>query len=457
MLQAENFKVIATQGLGRSNNMTARTMTVFKDALYVGTSCAKVVDADDATRIWRYDFKTEDWTLAYESPLIDWTVRADVPDLQVVRHVRGVDLTKLSSIRRRDGARVPRDNGFRSMCVFQGRSDSELTFYATTMSRTGTIFLRSEDGSTFEQVSEPGLGNPDIYSYRGLTAFNGWLFASPTGTVTDTYLDRNLAPEPLVYVSNDPASGQWVPASEPSFGDPGNEAIYGLCVAHDRLYAGTANAERGFQLWQTYAEGEPPFEWHSVIVDGGGAFNFNMALTAMVEFKGYLYVGSGITGLGHDTVHDVGPASAELLRVRPDGTWDLIAGRVRFTPDGLKVPIAMLGPGLGDFYNSVVWSLGVHKGVIYLGTHQWEGIRSVQINANEIVGGYQIWGSADGEKWVPILEDGNGNPAQIGVRALASTDYGFFVGTHNQCKLFELMARGRKLDLEPGFQVLVGR
>src|SRR4249920_2558455 len=111
MLQAENFKVIATQGLGRSNNMTARTMTVFKDALYVGTSCAKVVDADDATRIWRCDFKTEDWTLAYESPLIDWTVRADVPDLQVVRHVRGVDLTKLSSIRRRDGARVPRDNG----------------------------------------------------------------------------------------------------------------------------------------------------------------------------------------------------------------------------------------------------------------------------------------------------------------------------------------------------------
>src|SRR5271155_4332525 len=102
MLQAENFQVIAREGLGRSNNMTARTMSLFKRALYVGTSCAKVINADDAPRIWRYDLQNETWTLAYESPLVDWTVRAGVPDLQVIRHIRGVDVTKVSASRNQD-------------------------------------------------------------------------------------------------------------------------------------------------------------------------------------------------------------------------------------------------------------------------------------------------------------------------------------------------------------------
>jgi hypothetical protein len=458
MLRAENFKVIARQGLGRSANMTARTMSVFKGALFVGTSGARVSSSDDAPRIWRYQPETECWSIAYEAPLIDWTPRADVPDLQVVKHIRGADPSRISPARR-DGTRVPRDSGFRSMCVFQGIADSAPALYVTTMSRTGSVFLRSEDGSRFEQVGEPGLGNRDVYSYRGLTSFNGRLFASPAGTLTDTYFDRNLAPEALVYVTDDPSSGKWFRASEPGFGDPGNEAVYSLCAAHDRLYAATANPERGFQLWQTYAEGDPPYEWHPVILDGGGAFNHNLAAATMVEFKGQLYVGSGITGLGYHAVHDIGPASAELMRVRPDGTWDLIAGRVRFTPDGLKVPLSLLGPGFGDFYNSVIWSLGVHKGVIYLGTHQWEGIRAVQINANDVIGGYQIWGSTDGEKWIPVLEDGHGNPGQIGVRSLASTPFGFFVGTHNQSGLLELIARRqrRRLNLEPGFQVLLAK
>src|SRR5262249_32526162 len=147
---------------------------------------------------------------------------------------------------RREGTRVPRDSGFRSMCVFQGCSDSAPALYVTTMSRTGSVFLRSEDGSRFEQVSEPGLGNQDVYSYRGLTSFNGRLSAWPPGILPATYFARNLAPEALVYVSDDPASGKWFRASEPGFGDPGNEAVYCLCAAHDRLYAGTANPDRGF-------------------------------------------------------------------------------------------------------------------------------------------------------------------------------------------------------------------
>jgi hypothetical protein len=458
IIAANDFSVIGHGGLGRAANSTAHAMAFFRGALYLGTSAGSVSGADDAPGIFRYDPQANKWTSVYESPLIARTVRADVPDMNIIKHFAG-NTEGLMARKRANSGPVPRDSGYRSMCIFQGASDPEPALYVSTMSRTGGLILRSIDGKTFQQVGSDGLFNKDIYSFRGLTGLKGRLFVSSVGTVTDQHLDRNIAPEARVYVTDDPVKGKWVPASEPGFGDPDNEAVYGLYTAHDRVYAGTANPERGFQLWQSFAEGDPPFDWQPVILDGGGAYNHNMAISAMVEFKGDLYIGSGITGLGYDTVHDVGPASAELIRLRPDGSWDLIAGRMRFTSDGLKVPLSLLGPGLGDFYNSVIWALGVHDGAIYLGTHQWEAFRSLQVNANSVVGGYQLWGSTDGEKWVPVLEDGNGNPAQIGIRTLRSTPFGFCVGTHNQSRIINRLGRLLRpdIDFEAGLQVLVGR
>jgi hypothetical protein len=459
IIEGSQFRVIAREGLGRIANSTAHAMAFFGGALYVGTSSSNVSGADDTPGIYRYEIEADKWTTVYEPPLVERTARADVPDLNLAKHFQGIDMEVFSARRRADSSSVPRDAGYRSMCIFQGRSDSRPALYASTMSRTGGRILRTFDGEKFEQVGDSGLFNKDIYSFRGLTGLNGQLFVSPAGTVTDKHLDRNLAPESRVYVTDDPAGGKWVPASEPGFGDPDNESVYCLYTAHNYLYAGTANPERGFQLWRTSAKGEPPFRWDPVIFDGGGAFNHNMAISAMAEFKGDLYIGSGITGLGYDTVHDVGPASAELIRVRPDGTWDLIAGRMRFTPDGLKVPLSMLGPGLGDFYNSVVWALCVHDDAIYLGTHQWEAVRSLQVNPQNIVGGYQLWGSTDGEIWLPVLEDGNGNPAQLGIRTLESTPHGLFVGTSNHSRLIHMLGRRKIPDInyEAGLQVLWGR
>jgi hypothetical protein len=263
----------------------------------------------------------------------------------------------------------------------------------------------------------------------------------------------------LIYTSDDPRTGHWVAAAETGFGDPSNLAVYTLRPAFGRLYAGTANPDRGFQLWQTEARGEPPFDWSPVMVDGAGAFNYNYAVCSMAEFKGALYVGGGITGFGYDKTHDVGPASCELLRVYPDGKWDLIAGQMRFTPDGLKVPLSLLGPGLGDFYNSVFWSMGVHNDVLYVGTHQWEAFRCLQLKSPQIVGGYQLWASADGKKWTPVLEDGRGNPGDVGIRTILSTPHGLFVGSSNHAKLFNVLGRRRRseFDYPNGFEVLLGR
>jgi len=457
IIDAAGFRVVAANGLGRPSNTSTRSMAYFRDALYVGTSSGNVSGSDDRPRILRYDPEGDTWTTVYESPLVEADARSFVPDLNLIMAAKAREQRHGRRQRNTTGP-VPRDVGFRSMHVFQGRSDKEPALYAATMSRPGGIILRSEDGETFSQIGEVGLGNRDLYSFRGLTSFDGRLFTSPAGTVTDEWLDRNIAPEAKVYVTDDPASGKWAEASEIGFGDPANYAIYALSTAHGYLYAGTANPERGFQLWRTAAKGDPPFTWEQIVVDGAGAYNLNLAAATMTEFNGALYVGSGITGFGYDTVHDIGPASAELIRVHANGSWDLIAGRMRFTKQGLKVPLSLLGPGLDDFYNSVVWALGVHDGVLYLGTHQWEAFRSVEVNAPQVVGGYQLWGSEDGENWQVLIEDGNGNPADIGVRTLASTPFGLVVGTHNQSRLLKLLGRRRRsgVDFPDGCSVLLG-
>jgi len=449
MLTADRFIAVASGGLGRESAITAHSMAYFRGHLFLGTTCPNPVEAKDAPRILRYDFETGDWQTVYEAPLVEPVGRQLVPDRT---------LGELSTLRR-GKVPLPRHSGYRSMCVFQGKSDDEPALYVSTLSRSGAEILRSADGETFEPVGEPGLGDPDIYSFRGLVALNGRIFASPVGMVTDEFLDRNHGRDAKVYVSDDPRNGNWLPAAEPGFGDATNLAVYTLRPALGRLYAGTANPDRGFQLWQTEANGSPPFEWTRVLVDGAGAFNHNLAVCAMAEFKGALYVGSGITGFGYDNFHDVGPASCELLRVYPDGKWDLIAGQMRFTPDGLKVPLSLLGPGFGDFYNSVIWSMGVHNDVLYAGTHQWEAFRCLQIDAPDIVGGYQLWGSIDGENWTPVIEDGRGNPTDLGIRTIQSTPHGLFVGSSNHARLFNIMARRRRseFDFPQGLEVLLGR
>ncbi len=453
VLSADRFSAIGSGGLGRESSITAHSMAYFRGSLYLGTGCADPVEAKDAPRILRYDSAVGKWLTVYESPLIDPSPRSHVPDLRTGKAPAG--LAKFH----RNPALLPRDTGYRSMCVFQGATDDAPALYISTMSRTGGLILRSADGQTFESVSAPGFGDPDIYSFRGLVAFGDRIFASAAGVITDEFLDRHIGREAKIYVSDDPRTGHWVAAAETGFGDPSNLAVSAIGLAFGRLYAGTANPDMGFQIWQTEAQGSPPFDWVPVLIDGAGGFNQNYAVGAMAEFNGALYVGSGITGFGYDTVYDVGPASCELLRVFPDENWDLIAGRMRFTPDGLKVPLSLLGPGLGDFYNSMICSLAIHEHVLYLGTYQWEAFRCLEIDASDIVGGYQLWASVNGETWTPVIDDGRGNPTALGVQTIQSTPDGLFAGSSNHSRLFSTLANPSRPrpDFPQGLEVLLGR
>jgi len=458
VLSAEDFEVLAEKGLGRDSNAVAHSMVEFEGRLYVGTTVPAPRENEALPRIVVFDPKTGEWETAYESDFVDCGSRAHSSDVQLLR---GDGPSRRN--RQQTGSTIlPCDFGYRSMIVYQGKSDKKPCLYATSMSLLGGRILRSEDGQHFESVAEPGLGNSEVLSFRSLTEVNGKLYTAPVGTINDEFLDRNMAPESLVYVTSDPASGKWEVACEPCLGDTNNESIFALGACGDYLYAGTGNPKRGFQVWRTKGAGKAPFKWECILDQGAYRYGLNFSAASLIEFNGALYIGGGITGFGYDKPNDIGPAAAEMIRVNEDGSWDLIFGEARFTPDGLKIPLAGAGPGLDDPYDSVTWSMAVHDGALYFGTHNWKPFSTVShTKESRPEGGYNVWGSADGEDWSLVLTGQDSNPCETGVRTLCSTKDGLYVGTFNHTRLVRVLGalhgyEGNLDEFSDGFSVLRG-
>ncbi len=439
MLNPDNFEKLIDGGFGHPGSTLAHSMTAFMGYVYVGTSSPSTKSPENRARILRFDLAKEDWATVWESPVFKMDDRIKARSTWLSTGGGGG--------RRRQEAeseKMGRDFGLRSMAVFQGTSDKTPCLYVGTMSIWGGMILRSEDGLNFEPVASPGLGDDTVMSFRALTVLGDQIFVTPVGTITEDRIDRNLAPRALIYVTKDPASGNWSEANVPEFGDAANKGVFSMAAAHGFVYAGTGSPTRGFQLWRTDAKGKAPFSWERVLVDGAFRFNHSLSTGAMAEFNGDLYVGSGIPGFGVDIDNDVGPSAAELLRVRADKSWDLIMGEPRFSPEGLKVPFSAMGPGFDNPYNSVIWAMAVHKGTLYAGTHNWEpNAWAMERGSTAIKGGYELWASEDGDSWTKVMDQGGGNSMGCGVRTLLSTENGLFVGTLNHTKLITFQAKLR--------------
>jgi len=444
IFKESDFRLIGSDGLGNHRAKVAHAMAWFKDALYLGCTHHRGEGPQDRARILRYTRATEQWDEVLVSPLVPADERATPKDI-----------LRPKNRARQVADEVPLYRGFRSMAVYQGSTDKAPALYASTICHWGARILRSTDGEHFEEVPVPETGDHDVLSFRSLVEFKGRLFTAPTGAIKDGYLDRNFSGDPMAYVSDDPSNGRWQPAMAPGCGEPQNSSISRLAVFNGHLYASFGNFERGFQLWKTDGEGTPPFNWTQVLSDGAWRYNLNETAPTMMEFQGALYVSSGLPGLGRDDANDVGPAAAELLRINADDSWDLIAGTPRFTPDGFKVPFAAMGPGFGDFCNSLVWSMAVHDGALYLGWHHWGAFSNAK--RGRLHGGFQVWASEDGENWQPVTLDGFGDPFEIGVRTMLSTPIGLILGTSNHQEIARLLRRqGLDVDLNGGMEVWAG-
>ena len=438
----KDFHLIAHGGFGDGLNNYAHSMSWFNDHLYVATmrgnfplmkkrlpiamdpwpvECPEnPFDLDLCAEIWRYNLHEGSWERVLKAPKITGS----------------------------DGQPIPREIAYRGIVVYRADEDAAPALFVSTWSPAkgpGPLLLRSEDGRKFVPTCEPGLIGLPVTTIRSLTQFKGRLFTTPAGSRGG---NTNVSAHSVVYESKDPANGQWRPVSEFGFGQLGNKGIFEMTAFGDHLYAGTFNLE-GYQIWRTMAEGEVPYRWEKIIEYGAYRGALNQCACSMYPFKGALYVGSGIQGGGIDRQHNIGPAPPELIRIFPDGHWDLLVGDARQTPDGYKNPLSGYLPGFDNFFNGYFWRMCEHNGWLYLSTFNWScalcyanrqswpqafadiinklGVQFVM----DRLSGFDLHRSFDGENWVPVTTNGMGNPYNMGLRTMSSTPFGLFIGTAN--------------------------
>jgi hypothetical protein len=478
-LRRADFLRIGAGGLGDGHNSYAHSMQWFRGRLYLGTTrsnlcmlrvqsayralpleiwpveCPETTEGlyelDRRAQIWAWDPATGGWEMVLRAPLVEGT----------------------------DGRPVPREIGYRSMAVHRAPGEAEPALYVSTWApgrAPGGLILRSDDGRQFRALTPHGIIDPPFSTTRSLTPFQGRLHFAPTAQRGSDGSQQNSA-LPLVFAAADPAANDWRPVCEPGFGEAANQGIFSLAATETTLYAGTLNLG-GLQLWATQG-GEPPYRWRKLIDRGAGRGPLNQAVASMQPFRGALYLGTGIQGGGQDRVNGIGPAAAEILRVNPDDSWDLIVGDRDDRTTPARAPLSGLRAGFGQFCNGYIWAMGVHDGWLYAGSYDWSVMlrwarrdqgpprlrRLLDLLGHDSVvaaeGGADLWRTADGENWLPVTRDGFGNPCNWGIRNLVSTPAGLFVGTANVFgpRVATRSAQGWRYEDNPagGLEVWLGR
>ena len=457
----EDFKLLASRGFevavdgahseGSVQNDYAWSMAWFKGKLYVGTG--RFV-ADPATgvptggQIWAYtpggaDGATGTWALAYEAPNL------------------------LS---------LPREFGYRWMTsrTFRG---TEYLFVSTLGPLQGNI-LYTADGVTFQPVSRAGFPTPAI-GFRTMVCFTEAsgktvLVTTPVGRFgTAENFDSDRTDNPIVLANDDPVRDTgWRNYSPLRMGDPTNDAFFSMQSAGGWLYAGVMNEVTGAQLWRT--RGCPNTRqncaptWTKVIDRGGGRPPKDDGIVANSTFADMVAHGSDLYLALSRPALQLAAVTAELWRLRTDATFEVMIGAPRVNvgsnpalPANLHCghpledldgsggandcpPTTRQGAGYGivgsaqagypDGVQLYFWRL-FHYGYsaaaaplgdnrLYMGTLQ--GIRGGLSTF-----GFDILASADGVGWTTVSRNGLGNWQQQGMRSIAASPYGLFVGgTH---------------------------
>lgn len=448
-LGPHDFRAIARNGINDPLNSYPHSMTWFNDRLIVGTTRSNLC----LFKVSKISKKLDRWPVecpeyVYEQDMrarvLQWDAGADVPG----QPGSGWTETFASPLIDAKGEVLPREIGYRAMCVFQGKNDAKPHLYAATYTPArgqGARILRSGDGASFDVVPMPAAFGENVTTLRLIVPFKGKLYTSPTGTSGGNV---NAMGNATIFATDDPMGGEWEAVNPPSFGDSRNLGIFEMIAAGDWLYAGTGNPD-GFQIWRTRAEGPAPYKWDRVLQKGGWRGALNQGVASFCYHNGVVYAGSGIQHGGIDRANRIGPAGPELIRIYENGEWDLVMGRERDTPEGMKVPLSGFAPGFNSMFNGYLWRMESHDGWLYAGTFDWTTMLRYseaqewpkpfqklleRYGVDEVIklrGGADLYRSRDGENWLPVTTQGMGNPYNYGVRTLQSTPHGLAVGFVN--------------------------
>lgn len=169
------------------------------------------------------------------------------------------------------------------------------------------------------------------------------------------------------------------------------QGVTQAAVQGERLVVAVADAESGFSLWATPLE-RPDAGWRCLLERGAERYVHNREVFALCPLGERLYLAAGTAP------EQRRPESAffdyqgfELLRLETGDDWELLVGVPRVSPQGLKLPLSALGPGLGARQRE--WRLlHAQDSQLILGTTDEEGLR--------------LWRSDDGEEWEALAQQG---------------------------------------------------
>jgi hypothetical protein len=343
--------------------------------------------------IWRWSPANSTWEMVYQSP-------NDVPNPD------------------HPGWFVPRETGFRSIAVHVDPDGTEALYIGGITTRPmwdGPVppprILRTTNGTNWEPLpQEPGtfLGELDLASLRSLTSFNGQLFA----------LAGPIQGNGFLIGSSNPAAGNdaWSQVS------PEPLRFFELETFNGWLYAGTLDVTTGYSVLKTDAEGDAPYEFQPVVPPGAYLEEKpSRSVVSMHVHEGRLYVGTD--------------NPAEIVRINPDDTWDLVIGTPRQTPHGMMYPLSGIDDGFGNQFNDHIWRMQSFGGGLYVGTYNsatnWKDIPLLGALLGHSMG-FDLYRTSDnGWYFTPETMNGFGDPLSIGVRNFAATPYGLFVGAAN--------------------------
>jgi hypothetical protein len=432
--------VIAQRGFGDPHNSYSWSMAWFRGKLYVGTARQEVC-VEDLTvdyylpvadvyktnplpsthcssnpdklslraEIWQYTPQTGRWRMVYISP--------------VVRNPHN---------RHRY---VARDFAYRGMVVYRdAHGRPELYAGAVTLDEVlpqlarnhPPVLLRTTDGVHFTAaaaknviVHNPfGLSRP--MGFRSMVVWKGKLYVTLTGGLTG---------DGEVYQVDKPWS------NHPHFRvvTPPSLDIFEMHEFHGRLYIGTGARINGYGVYWSNGEGRR-WRWHPVVTDGAGRGDVVTSVVSMQVYRGQLYVGSS----GWYTANSL-PVS-ELIRIRADGGWQVVAGNPRIVRGVLKAPISGLTDGFENIFAAHFWRMTNYGGGLYVGTNDWSWLLQEDTRNPWLQSvlspefGFDIWATCDGADWFPVTRDAFGNIDDFGARNFVGSPFGLFIGSADQAQ-----------------------
>ncbi|MCB8951454.1 MAG: hypothetical protein H6650_05520 [Ardenticatenales bacterium] len=424
------FQQAAPPGFGDPQNSWAWAMLWWQDALYVGTHrawyCAQrtaftsavpeflkktigryiipppdpaadcpdsVLDLPMQAEIWRWT-PTDGWERVYQSP-------QDVP------------------IPGHPGRFVAREVGYRYMTAFTESDGSEAMYVSGVNARylyrdlPAPCLLRTVDGRHFEPIPHDRgtfLGDLDTYTFRSIFDYKGRLFV----------LTGHMHGSGVLLESANPAAGN---NAFRQVSPPGMK-IFEMVPFNGYLYLGV-HAQDGYAIVRTDASGDP-YTFVPVVTQGGYLpAKPSLRPISMHVFQGCLYAG-------------MDRPQTEIIRIHPDDTWDLVIGMPRETPTGWKTPISGIDAGFNTWLNGHIWRMQEHEGRLYVGTMNMSVAlrKSPRIHPTNF--GFDLYETGDGWHFAPITANGFGNDLDYGVRSLASTPHGLFVGSANNWRAFHV-------------------